>query len=234
MSEATAGRPLRIGLTGPIGCGKTTVAGWLAMRGAAVVDADRIAREAVEPGEPALDAIAAEFGPTVVDGDGRLDRASLGRIVFDDPAALRRLEAITSPAVRPRLEAALAAAEVSAASVVVLEAIRLVEAGYAEWCDEVWLISCRSDEQRARLLARGLAPEDVEARIAAQAGLEARVAPFATRVVDASGSAAGTEALVDRELSRALQAHRARARGRHPQDRGPGDPQDRGPGGSGT
>ena len=109
-------RPVRIGLTGPIGCGKSTVAGWLGERpGVVVIDADQVAREVVEPGEPALDAVVARFGPDLLRDDGSLDRAALGRIVFADPAALRDLEAITHPAVRPRILAAIADAEAAEA-----------------------------------------------------------------------------------------------------------------------
>ena len=90
--EAAPGpRTVRIGLTGPIGCGKSTIAGWLAERGAMVIDADVVAREVSAPGEPAHDAVIAAFGDAVrVDG-GRLDRAALARVVFADPEALRRL-----------------------------------------------------------------------------------------------------------------------------------------------
>lgn len=210
MSGRADHRALRIGLTGPIGCGKSTVAGWLAARGAAIVDADDLARAVLEPGEPALAAVVEAFGAGVLRTDGRLDRAALAARVFADPAERRRLEAITSPAVRPRLDAALAAAEASGAPVVALEAIRLVEAGLTEWCDEVWLVACRPDEQRARLLARGMAPGDADARIAAQAGLSERVAPSATRVVDTSGPLESAEAAVAALLAEALATYRPR------------------------
>ena len=138
---------VRIGLTGPIGCGKSTVAGWLGERpGVVVIDADRVAREVVEPGEPALDAVLARFGPDVLRDDGSLDRAALGRIVFADPAALRDLEAITHPAVRPRILAAIDRAAADGAAAVVIEAIQLVEGGLAELCDEVWLVTCDPDD----------------------------------------------------------------------------------------
>jgi dephospho-CoA kinase len=191
-SALTRRRSLRIGLTGPIGCGKSTVAGWLAERGAAVIDADRLAREVVEPDQPAFAAIVAAFGPEVVGDDGRLDRAALGRLVFSDPGERARLEAITGPAVRPRILAAIDEAEAVGAPVVVLEAIRLVEGGYVESVDEVWLVTCEPEVQRRRLADRGMLADDVAARMAAQTGLVERVIPVATRVLDTSGPVAAT------------------------------------------
>lgn len=91
---------LRVGLTGGIGSGKSTVAALLREWGAVVTDADRVAREIVEPGMPSLAAIAARFGPSVIQSDGTLDRAALARVVFPDPQALRALENITGPADR--------------------------------------------------------------------------------------------------------------------------------------
>ena len=208
MSGAT-GRTLRIGLTGPIGCGKSTVAGWLAIRGAAVVDADRIARAVLEPGEATLARVVAAFGPAILDPAGRLDRAALASRVFADPVERRRLEAITSPAIRPRIDAAIAAAEADGAGIVVLEAIRLVEAGYAAEVDEVWLVTCDAEAQWARLAARGLPPADASARIAAQAGLMEAVGPIASRVIDTSGDPITTEASVAAALAAALETKRS-------------------------
>ncbi|HET7027426.1 MAG TPA: dephospho-CoA kinase [Candidatus Limnocylindrales bacterium] len=188
---------LRIGLTGPIGCGKSTVAGWLHELGAAVVDADLLARQVVEPGEPSFDAVLARFGPSVVRPDGTLDRAALGRVVFADPSALADLEAIVHPAVRPRIVAAVDAAQRSGAPAVVVEAIKLVEAGYAQACDEVWLVTCSPETQRSRLAARGVAPGDAEQRIAAQGDLAAHLRPLATRVIDTSHSRDATRAAVE-------------------------------------
>lgn len=178
---------LVIGLTGPIGCGKSTVAGWLGDLGAIVIDADVVARDVVEQGSPTLDQVALEFGPSVVRSDGSLDREALGRIVFADPEALARLERIVHPAVRPRILAAIGAARAAHAPAVVVEAIKLVEGGLAELCDEVWLVTCRASEQRERLERRGLASADAEQRIAAQGDLVARLTPSATRTVDTGG-----------------------------------------------
>jgi len=192
VTEASAeGRPrrstVRIGLTGPIGCGKSTVASWLAERGAVVIDADQVARDVSAPGQPAHDAIIAVFGDGVRVEDRSLDRAALARIVFADPEALKRLEAIVHPLVRTRILAEIEAADVAAAPAVVVEAIKLVEGGLAALCDEVWLVTCAPTVQRDRVIARGATAEEADRRIAAQAGLVERVRPAATRVLDTSG-----------------------------------------------
>jgi dephospho-CoA kinase len=198
-------RPVRIGLTGPIGCGKSTVARWLGERpGVVVIDADQVAREVVEPGEPALEAVLARFGTDLRRSDGSLDRAALGRIAFADPSALHDLEAIVHPAVRPRILAAIATAEAEGAAAVVIEAIKLMEGGLAADCDEVWLVTCDPAVQRARLLGRGSTPEDAAQRIAAQAGFAERVASVVTRVIEASGDPAETRSMVEGALDVAV------------------------------
>src|SRR5207245_8542842 len=123
-----ARRTIRIGLTGPIGCGKSTVAGWLAERGAVVVDADEVARDVTAPGQPSHDAVIARFGDPVRGPDGTLDRAALARIVFADDASLADLEAIVHPAVRPAILAAVASADQATAPAVVIEALKLAKA----------------------------------------------------------------------------------------------------------
>ncbi len=200
-----ARRAVRIGLTGPIGCGKSTVAGWLAVRGAAVVDADAVARAVTAPGEPAHDAVLARFGDAVRSADGTLDRAALARRVFPDAAALRDLEAIVHPAVRPRILAAIEAADRAGAPAIVIEAIKLVEGGLAALCDEVWLVWCDPATQRARLAGRGMAPADAERRIAAQRDLAGRVRALPHAVVlDASGDWDSTKELAAAALAAAL------------------------------
>ena len=181
-------RGRRVGLTGGIASGKSTVAELLADRGAVVVDADVLAREVVEPGTPGLDALVRRFGPEVLT-DGRLDRPALGRVVFgaDEAArsARRDLEAVVHPAVRAR------AAELEAAappgSVVVHVIPLLVETGQAGSFDLVVVVDVDPAVQRQRLLARdGLDAAQAEARIAAQASREDRLA-VADVVVDNSG-----------------------------------------------
>ena len=199
-------RPLRIGLTGPIGCGKSTVARVLGRAGAVVVDADDVARGVTAPGEPALARVVARFGSGFLLPDGTLDRSALGRLVFSDPAALADLERIVHPEVRRVIEGIFADAERTGAAAVVVEAIKLVEGGLAAVCDEVWLVTCTSAAQRDRLLDRGLAPADIEQRIIAQAGIEARVGPVATRIIDTSGPREVTAAVVEAAFAEALGA----------------------------
>ncbi|HTC85700.1 MAG TPA: dephospho-CoA kinase, partial [Candidatus Acidoferrum sp.] len=181
-----AHRAVRIGLTGPIGCGKSTVAGWLAELGAETIDADEVARELTAAGEPATGEIIGRFGERVKAPDGGLDRAALATIVFSDPAALRDLEAIVHPAVRQRILSEVELADADGAGSIVIEAIKLVEGGLAALCDEVWLVTCEPGEQRSRLLGRGAAEDDADRRIAAQGHIAGRVAPIATRVIDTS------------------------------------------------
>ena len=204
---------VRIGITGPIGCGKSTIASWLGEAGAVVIDADRVARLVTGPGWPAVAEIASTFGAELLREDGSLDRGALGRIVFSDPAALAELEAIVHPAVRPVILEELSAAEKAGAPAVVIEAIKLVEGGLAELCDEVWLIVCAEDVQLARLENRlsvaGGDPGDAEARITSQSGLIARLAAVATRILDSSDDAATTRAEVGQAYAEALIAHQA-------------------------
>jgi dephospho-CoA kinase len=190
------GRTVRIGLTGPIGCGKSTIGRWLGELGAVVVDADDIARRVTDVGEPALAEVIARFGEAYRRPDGTLDRAALGRLVFSDQAALHDLEAIVHLAVRPRIEAAVAAAEAGGAPAVVVEAIKLIEAGYAAACDEVWLVTCDAEAQRRRLIGRGSRADEADQRILAQGDLAARLGPRATRIIDTSGDRERTRGLV--------------------------------------
>ncbi|GAB4081551.1 dephospho-CoA kinase [Modestobacter muralis] len=163
---------LRIGLTGGIGSGKSTVAALLAERGAQVVDADRIAREVVEPGTPGLAAVAAEFGEGVLAADGALDRGALASIVFGDTAARARLDGIVHPLVRARAAELVAAAPADA--VVVQDVPLLVETGQAGSYDLVLVVEADPDTRVQRLVGRGLSAEDARARMASQASDEER------------------------------------------------------------
>jgi dephospho-CoA kinase len=196
---------VRIGLTGPIGCGKTTVAAWLEERpGVVVIDADRVARQVVEPGEPTLEEIFDRFGEALRRPDGSLDRAALGRIVFTDPTALNDLEAIVHPAVRPRILATMTRADKDGATAVVVEAIKLVEGGLAGLCDEVWLVTCDPIDQLARVSQRGMSAAEADHRIASQGDITRRLEPVATRVIDTSDTAEATKALVYEEFDDAV------------------------------
>jgi dephospho-CoA kinase len=196
---------LRIGITGPIGCGKSTVARWLGERaGVRVVDADHEARLVLAPGTPEVEAVYARFGRTLRRPNGELDRAALGQIVFADEAALRALEAIVHPAVRPRILAAVERAETAGARAVVIEAIKLVEGGLGELCDEVWLVTCDPAAQLERLIGRGDPADDAAARIDAQDDIVERLRDRATRVIDTSADPTSTRATVDRLLDEAL------------------------------
>jgi dephospho-CoA kinase len=206
-------RALRIGITGPIGCGKSTVAGWLWQHGAAVVDADEIARDVTAPGEPAHAAILERFGDAVRAADGTVDRAALAHLVFGDPATLVDLEAIVHPAVRPRILAAIEAADAKGAPAVVIEAIKLVESGLAALCDEVWLVECGPAAQRERLAARGMDAADAKRRIAAQGDLVGRLRPYATRVLRTDGTPAVANRRATHALERALRSHASRPAG---------------------
>jgi dephospho-CoA kinase len=163
------------GLTGGVGMGKSACAQLLQWRGAAVVDTDELARELVEPGEPALAEIAAAFGRELLDAEGRLRRDALARIVFADPAARRTLEQILHPRIRDAWHERVAAwrAEGKPLGVVVIPL--LFETGAEREFDAVICVACSAETQRQRLLARGWSPEQIEQRIAAQMPIEEKM-----------------------------------------------------------
>jgi dephospho-CoA kinase len=182
-------------LTGGIGSGKSTVSELLAARGAVIVDADRIAREVVEPGTPGLAAVVEAFGEQVLAADGSLDRPALAAVVFSDPAARARLDAIVHPLVRRRSAELVAAAP--AGAVVVNDVPLLVETGQAASFDVVLVVEADPETRVARLVQRGLTEDDARARIASQATDEQRRA-VADVVLDNSGTPEELAEQVDR------------------------------------
>lgn len=176
---------MRIALTGGIGSGKSTVSELLRAKGAVVVDADAIAREIVEPGEPALGEIVDAFGPEMIAADGTLDRARLAAVVFADGAALARLNEITHPRIAARSAELLSAAPEGA--VVVYDMPLLVEQGpqaLAGW-DAIVVVDAPDEVRLERLVARGMEREDATRRLEAQVGREERRA-VADHVLDNS------------------------------------------------
>jgi dephospho-CoA kinase len=160
---------LKVGLTGNIAAGKSTVARIWRSLDATVVDADVLSRQAVEPGTPALARIAEEWGDEVVEAGGALDRAALRRIVFADPSARERLEAIVHPAVAELREEAYRAAEARGERVVVADIPLLFEAGLVDDFDAVVLVDAPEEVRLARLVGdRGMDPEEARRMIAAQ------------------------------------------------------------------
>lgn len=177
-----------IGLTGGIASGKSTVARILRELGAPVVDADKLARDVVEPGSPALAEIVARFGPEILDGDGRLDRQKLGAIVFGDQEARRALNAITHPRIAEASQRAIAAHAAAGAGVVIYEAALLVENNAHTWMNGLIVVALPEADQRERLMARdGLSGEDADARLGSQLPL-AKKLEVADWVIDNSGS----------------------------------------------
>lgn len=189
---------LRAGLTGGIGCGKSVVAAMLREFGCAVLEADPLAHELIEPGQPAFAEVVREFGPGVQEPAGRIDRAKLGAIVFADREKLSRLDRIVHPRVFEELERRLAElARPGGPQVAVVEAALLVETGYDRQLDRLIVVWCRPEQQRARLASRGLSPEQVRSRIAAQMPVEEK-RRRATDEIDNSGSLTETRQQVER------------------------------------
>ena len=160
----------RIGLTGGIASGKSTVSARLAELGAVVIDSDLLAREAVEAGSAGLEQVVRLFGPGVLATDGTLDRAALGRVVFADPDARARLEAIVHPIVRRRSSELATAAEREGAALVVFDIPLLVETDQQHDFDAVLVVDADERDQVRRIMARnGLSQAEARARVDAQA-----------------------------------------------------------------
>ena len=185
---------LRVGLTGGIGAGKSEVARRLVAHGAVLIDADVLAREVVAPGTEGLSEVIAEFGDVLTPA-GELDRPAVGRLVFGDQVARRKLESIIHPRVRAR--AAEIEAEAPAGSVVVHDIPLLVETGQADRFDRVLVVDVPPEIQLERLVGeRGMSAEEARSRIASQASRGERLAA-ADLVVDNSGSLADLDRRID-------------------------------------
>jgi len=214
---------LRVGLTGGIATGKTTVAAILRNLGCHMLDADKIAHHLIEPGAAAYEDVVREFGRGILTADGRVDRKKLGAIVFADPARLARLNAIVHPRVLETQDRELEALERGDSyAIAVVEAALLIEAGYAPKLDCLVVTWCTPEQQLERLTrqdtngvaGRGLTLEQARQRIAAQMPIEEK-RRMADEVIDCSGSLEHTReqviALVDK-LKRMEAEHRKQPR----------------------
>jgi dephospho-CoA kinase len=186
---------LRVGLTGGVASGKSTVAALFAARGVPVLDTDVIAREVVEPGRPALDALVASQGRRILGADGRLDRAELRRRLFGDEAVRREVEGILHPAIMAELRRQSAAA---GGPYQVFVIPLLVEAKLRQTVDRILVVDCPEEEQIRRLRARDGESREAAARmLAAQAARDERLAA-ADDVIDNGGEAADLPGQVER------------------------------------
>lgn len=191
-----------IGLTGGIASGKSLVSKRLAELSAVVIDADKLGHEAYRKGSETYRAVTEVFGPEVVGPNGEIDRRALGAKVFGDPAARRRLEEIVWPAIRRLAQERLDALRSEGTQVVVLEAAVLIEAGWTDIVDEVWLVVASPETVHARLAGRnGLTAEQAEARIRAQLTAEER-RPHAQVTIDNDGSLEELRRAVDEAWSK--------------------------------
>jgi dephospho-CoA kinase len=179
---------LRAGLTGGIACGKSTVAAILREMGFRVLDADLLAHQLIEPGQPAYEEVLREFGREICDAQGRIDRARLGAIVFADAVKLARLNKIVHPRVLEASDRQFAEwAKTEPHGAAFIEAALLVEAGYHRRLDRLVVAWCTPEQQRERLIARGMSSEETQRRIGAQMPIEEKKR-FATDLIDCSGT----------------------------------------------
>jgi dephospho-CoA kinase len=165
-----------LGLTGGIGMGKSTSARLLHARGVPVVDTDDLARQVVQPGQPALTEVLAAFGPQIAGPDGQLRRDELARRVFADPAARERLEAILHPPIRALWRAQVETWRAEGCPLAVVVIPLLFETKAEAELDATICVACSAATQRQRLLARGWSPEQIEQRLSAQSPVEAKIA----------------------------------------------------------
>jgi dephospho-CoA kinase len=186
---------LKIGLTGGIASGKTLVGSLLARHGAGVVDADTLAHHVYAPGSDGFAALVQAFGGEIVGADGSIDRRGLGAIVFADAAKRAQLTGVVWPRTRRAVEELMHREEGSGGLVFVVQAPLLVEAGWTDMVDQIWLVRAPLEAVRVRLQKRGLSPAEIDSRLAATTDTVAAAA--ATVVIDNDSDRAHLERLVD-------------------------------------
>jgi dephospho-CoA kinase len=164
------------GLTGGVGMGKSTTAQFLRERGAQIIDTDRLARELVQPSQPALAKIQNVFGKEIISADGQLRRDELAKIVFADSTAREKLEAILHPRIRERWLAQVETWRRENCALAVVVIPLLFETRAESHFDKILCVACSANSQRERLLARGWTPEQIQQRIAAQMPVEQKIA----------------------------------------------------------
>ncbi len=198
-----------VGLTGSICSGKSTIARFLAGMGASIIDADEIGHEAYAPHSETWREVVAAFGPGIVAADGQIDRRKLGEIVFRDPEALQRLNAIVHPGMRRVAERRIARLKDEGARVIVLEAPLLVEANWLDLVDEVWVAQANKRNSLARCRERsGLSAAQARARLASQLPPEEK-ARHADVIIDTNVSLAEVESRVKKLWEQRLNRKRA-------------------------
>lgn len=210
--EVNARKPLSclvIGLTGTIAAGKSTVADILERRGAVHCDADRLVHRLYDPGTPGFDRVVEAFGRDVVGPDGYVDRKALGAKVFGKPAEMAKLtRAMGSITDTIKAEIDRWRAGLGPDGIAVMEAVNLMEPGYARWCDQTWLVGVGDDVARQRLAeSRGMTGEEANQRLASMRPFEQR-APGADWTFKNTGSLDELERAVNAELDRIVGLHR--------------------------
>ncbi len=196
---------LRVGLTGGIGCGKSTVAAMMRELGCRVLDADALARDLAEPGQLAYEEIVAAFGREILLPDGRMDRLKMAHLAFHDPSKLAKLNQILHPRViAEQMRQLEEIARANPQAIAVVEAALLIEAGFHKGMDRLIVVWCKPNQQIERLTdprGRNMSREDAEQRIAAQMPLDEK-RRMATDEIDNSGSLPGTRQQVEQIVAR--------------------------------
>lgn len=193
---------MRIGLTGGIASGKSTVSGWFRKHGFPVIDADLIAHQVVAPGEEGLNRVIKAFGPEIMRADGTLDRARLGSIIFQDPEKRRILNDLLHPLIRRKMREQMAACETQGHAAVILDVPLLFEGSFSGWIDRTIVVYVTRETELVRLMQRDRLPRaEALMRIEAQMPLDEKK-KRADAVIDNDGTAASTE----RQLTRLLKS----------------------------